>query len=75
MAGKKKRFTTTEETDQRQKSIPKTTFEVEGKKYKFIRYQYINTSGKTITAEAALNDLAELERLVQIESGVISLAK
>lgn len=74
MAKKKKQPITKEEAAARKEATPKNTFSVEGKKYKFLVYQYKGADTKVIKVEDALKDLAELERLVEIEAGVISLA-
>ena len=74
MAKKSKKESSVGAASQTKKSIPNTAFTVEGKKYKFVVSQYIDSTAKVVTVEAALKDKAELERLVEIESGVISLA-
>jgi len=53
---------------------PKETFSVDGKKYRFTVPKYIGADSNPLLAEEALKQPAELERLVAIESGVITLA-
>lgn len=53
---------------------PDTAFTVNGKKYKFALPQFILPGKGLVTAEAALNDKALLERLVLSKSGVIKEA-
>jgi 2,4-dienoyl-CoA reductase-like NADH-dependent reductase (Old Yellow Enzyme family) len=56
--------------------VPSAKFEVNGQKYQFTVSRYIkpNKGGRVIAAEA-LNDPAELERLVSIGSTVVKPVK
>jgi len=54
---------------------PKETFTVGDKKFRFVVGQYIDGTGNRVKAADALKNVAELERLVAIQSGVVQLAK
>ncbi|MEL6835237.1 MAG: hypothetical protein AAFP77_19715 [Bacteroidota bacterium] len=54
---------------------PKQVFAVNDSKYKFTVPRYINDLGNTVLAKDSLKNQAELERLVSIQSGIITLAK
>lgn len=55
--------------------VPKQTFKVDDKTYKFNVGKYIIPgAGRTLAADALKNP-AELERLVEVNSGVIQLVK
>ena len=50
---------------------PKTTFDVDDKKYKFLVPAYISPGVGRVLAKDMLKNPAELERLVLINSGII----
>ena len=73
---KSEKLSSAQKAEKRRNAIPKTTFEVRGKKYKFVVYDFYNGKAKLVTAVEALKDPAELERLVDIDAqGVIELVK
>lgn len=55
--------------------VPKDTFKVDDKEYQFTVGKYIIPDAGPILAVDALKDDAELERLVEVKSGVIKLVK
>lgn len=55
--------------------VPTETFTANGKKYKFTVGAYIGTDSVRVLAKDALKNPAELERLVAIQSGIISATK
>ena len=62
----------TKQEDKEKAAAPAVaTFTFNGKEYRFKIPRYINTLGNLMTAEQALEQPAELERLVAIRSGVI----
>lgn len=54
--------------------VPKDTFKVGGQAYRFMVARYRDLSGGLVNAADALNNPAELERLVTIKSGIIKKA-
>ena len=54
---------------------PKETFTVGDEKYRFTVGQYIDSHGNTVKARDSLKNVAELERLHSIKSGIIQLVK
>ena len=50
---------------------PKETFKVDGTAYKFTVPKYIDANGNPMLAKAAMENPAELERLVKIKSGIL----
>ena len=69
---------TGEGTTKKEKEViepPKETFTVGDVKYRFTVGQYIDNHGNTVKARDSLKNVAELERLHAIKSGIIQLVK
>lgn len=54
--------------------VPESLFEVDGKKFKFTVGKYIIPGVGAILAKDALKNSSELERLVEVKSGIIKPA-